>query len=389
MCHEGVCPIGSTFIYSLKACGGMGDIRKVSEVHALIVGTCLLQENDFIGSTLVDMYATCGMLREAQDVFDRLPVQNLVSWTALLSGYVGQSLGQEAIHYFERMQDEGLIASDAVLLACILGACIIIGNLPDGQRIHAEIMQKGLETNVVVANTMVDMYAKCGLLLDAQKIFDEVQEKTVVSWTSLINGYIKLGFYEESLESFHQMQEEGNYMDSSAFICSIKACSILVDIHKGQRVHGDITRLGFLEIDNCGIMGSSLLNMYVKCGHICEAQHVFDNILIQDVVSWTTLIGGYAENGHYSKEVLNHLNHMQRVSMDINSITLAYGLKSCATVGATTKGYVIHADVVRKGSDEDLHVSGILVDMYAKCGLLLEAENVFHNLSCKNVISWT
>eukprot|EP00250_Pteridium_aquilinum_P018310 c24031_g7_i1 orf=367-1065(+) len=158
----------------LKAFTKSKELYKGSRIHADIVNRGILKTNVFIGSSLINMYAKCGALKKAREVFDELPIRNVVSWNALIAGYAQHGHGEEALICFDGMQRDGLSA-DAVTFACILKACGSIGAVERGNTIHVEMVEKGLlSKNIVLGNALVDMYTKCGALGKAQAAFDEL-----------------------------------------------------------------------------------------------------------------------------------------------------------------------------------------------------------------------
>eukprot|EP00250_Pteridium_aquilinum_P017803 c23789_g13_i2 orf=2-505(+) len=165
------------------------------------------------------MYANCGMLVEAQDVFDELPSWDIVAWTALITGYAQHDYGDQALTCFELMQLGGF-SPNAFTFAGILKACGSVGASARGQEIHAKVLREGLlERDFVVANALVDMYAKWGLLQKAQEIFDRVRVRDVLLWNSLIGGYAQHEHGEEALDYFKEMRLEGFSPDVMTFAC--------------------------------------------------------------------------------------------------------------------------------------------------------------------------
>eukprot|EP00250_Pteridium_aquilinum_P035280 c9067_g1_i1 orf=372-1232(+) len=184
--NESLYPSGHTFAALLKACMLLKDWVGGLELHAEVARAGLLERNVFIGSTLVHMYVKCGFLSKAQQAFDRLPVRDTVLWTALMTGYLENGLGEDAINCFERMQFDN-VTPDALTIVCGLKACGSVGAVEKGQDIHAETERHGFfKRDIVVGNTLVDMYVKFGLLSTARQVFDSLVGRNVVSWNALI-----------------------------------------------------------------------------------------------------------------------------------------------------------------------------------------------------------
>lgn len=362
----------------------MKDAEQGRVLHADISTQGFLKTDVYVGCALVDMYAKCGSLAKAQDVFDMLPVRNVVSWTALITAYVKHGHGDKALHCFEQMQQEGL-SSDSVTFTCSLKACGIIRAIDKGRAIHSDLTRKGLEKDSAIGSTLVDMYAKCELLSEAEKVFEKLPVRNVIAWTALIAGYTDHGHGKEALNCFKQMRQEGVYPDAVTYICSLKACSLVKASQNGRAIHAEISRKG-LESDL--IVGSTLVDMYVKCGLLTKARAVFDKLPVRDVVLWTTLMDGYAEHGS-EEEALNCFNLMRHQGFSPAAATFVCGLKACSNLGSTIKGQELHSEITKKGLERDLLVGNTLVDVYAKCGSLADAKDVLEKLPTRDVITWT
>eukprot|EP00250_Pteridium_aquilinum_P021071 c25021_g19_i1 orf=3-683(-) len=161
MCAEdSVIPSGHTFVAVLKACAKLRNLREGIKIHKEISKSAALKRNPFIGNALIDMYAKCGLLAKAQQVFEALPGRSVMSWNALITAYVEHGHCEKALECFEQMQSEG-VHPNAVTFACSLKACGNIGASKKGSDIHAEIAKKGLlKGDLVLGNALVDMYAK-------------------------------------------------------------------------------------------------------------------------------------------------------------------------------------------------------------------------------------
>lgn len=381
---RGVSPCAITLVYSLKACSSIRASDKGIAIHAKIVKLGL--EGDIaICKTLVDMYARCGLLAEAQTVLYTLLDQNVVSWNALITGYVEHGHDEEALNVLEEMRSEG-ICMNAVTFVWSLKACGNLGAADEGQAVHDECVRKGLEEDLFVSSALVNMYAKCGLLAEAQDLFDKLPAQTHVAGTALIAGYSECGYGEEALSLFKQLKKKRTFIDAVTLVCSLKACGSIGARNVGTEIHTEIELKGFLEKDS--YIGISLVDMYMKCGLLAEAQNVFDQLLVRDVVLWTALIAGYAEHG-CDREALDCLKEMQKEDISPNAFTLVCCLRSCIYIGATVRARGLHAEIISKGWETEVLVGNTLINMYAKWGLLAEAQAVFDKLSVQKVIAWT
>eukprot|EP00250_Pteridium_aquilinum_P019884 c24620_g11_i1 orf=563-1528(+) len=212
-----------TIMALIKAYAKLSDVERAQEVHAQSVNNGF-DRDVYIGSSLVHMYAKCGLPFIAQQVFDKLPVRDVVSWTVLIAGYAEYGYCEKSLYCYERMKLNG-ICPNAVTFICSLKACGCMGASFEGIEIHTEIARNGLLIrDNRVGNALLDMYVKCGLLAKAQELFYELPVQDIVSWTTLIVGYTQHERGEEALNCFDQMQLQGISPDAVMFVCSLKAC---------------------------------------------------------------------------------------------------------------------------------------------------------------------
>ena len=387
---EGISLDAASFVCILRACGMSGSITKGEEVHAEIDRHGLLDANLLVGSTLIDMYAKCGLLAKAQEVFDRLPIRNVVSWNALTAGYAAHGQVEEALGCFRDMKLDGIYPDDATY-ACVMKACgstRMTGSII--REIHAEIARRELpERNLLVANTLINAYARHGFLSRAKETLKKLLVRDVFSWTSLMTGCIEHGHGEAALECFQQMQEECISPDTTSFVCCLKACGMIPAITIGEELHRKIEECGISASKDLAL-GNSLLHMYAKCGMLEKAKQVFDELKSRNIVSWNALITGYIENRYHEKAMECYDKMKAAGILSPNSITLVSVLNVCDDVGAIDKVVEIHGEIESQELlEKDLIVGNVLLKIYAKWGLLAKAQQVFEKLHGRNIISWT
>lgn len=246
------------------------------------------------------------------------------------------------------------------------------------------IVKQGLEEDLFVANTLVDMYAKFGLLTHAQKVFDTLSVRDAISWNVLLTGYAEHGHGEEALSCFEQMQLENISPNCVSFVCALKACGSLGAIDKGQELHGMIESKG-LETDL--VIGSTLVDMYGKGGLLAKARGVFDKLLVRDKVVWNALMAGYVEAGN-GEEALLCFEQMLQEGISPDFVTLICISKACGIIGAFAKSGKVLCMIRGEGLEGNLMVGTSLIDMYARCGMLASAHEVFEKLSVQETVSW-
>ncbi|KAI5068866.1 hypothetical protein GOP47_0017211 [Adiantum capillus-veneris] len=383
MNNEGVIPNAVTFMCGLKACGHIGNLDKGRDIYADLAKQGY--EKDLcVVSALVSMYIYCGCIKEAQAVFDGLPLKDVVLWTTLVGGYAERGHDREALMYLEKMQAESSIPN-AVTSVCGLKACGNLGSFSEGRAIHNNVMKHGFDDDEFVITALMDMYINCRLLHEAQNVFDKLAVKSRAAWNVLIGGLVDHNCGQEALERFKKMQSQGPSPDRIAFVCALKACNILGLVNKGQSLHMEIVKAG---LEKNIIVGVSVLDLYSKCGSVEEAEVVFGTLSIRSVVSWNALIMGYAQHG-YGEKALSSVSRMDEEGVPIDATTAVCGLKACLALGELNRGMWIHMQAEKQALIMENPVMGsALIDMYVKCNSLLEARNVFDGLVSKDVISW-
>ena len=319
-------------LLSLMKSYGKRKLRKrAGMVHSYLLKTGLFSKDVYVETGLLSMYAKCGCLHEAQEVFDGLSTRTIVSWNALISGYAQHGVNEKALSCFQKMREEGL-APDAITFVCILKSCSSMGNIEMGEEICAEICKTGLlRKDMLLQTALVDMYAKCGMIEKSRQMFDEPPKRSIESWNALISGYINHGLINEALEGFAQMRAEGLSSDPVTFLCILKACGLAQSLSLGEVIHVEIMKQNLLERDV--ILGNALIDMYVKCSMLERAQEAHDKLPRRNVISWSTLISGYAQHG-FGDKALDCLRKMKDEGLSSNVTTFIFVLKACGSTGS-------------------------------------------------------
>ncbi|KAH7415946.1 hypothetical protein KP509_14G067900 [Ceratopteris richardii] len=382
MCEIGLHPSKHTLVTLLKACTQLKNLRIGQEINDCIVQRGLDMDL-FVGSSLVDIYAKCGLLIDAIRIFEMMVSHNTVSWSSLIAAYTEHGLAEDALDCFRRMEDQRL-SPDEVTFVSVVKSCGLLQVRERTFEVCHEIIVRGYDRGRIIANSVVDMYAKCGMIAEATAVFNKIAVRDAFSWTALINAYSKYGTNEELLLRFEEMQLEGVCPDAAIFASVIKACSSLGDIETGRRIHRVAEEKQMhTELFVC----SSLVDMYCKHGFLLEAQDAFDKLPSRDLVSWNALLAGYAEHGP-GRKVISSFYRMQAEGVPQNPVTFLCALKACGNMGAVEIGREVHLECTLKAFDRDISVGSTLLDMYGKIGLLSEALYIFHSLHMRDVVSW-
>ncbi|XP_050244762.1 putative pentatricopeptide repeat-containing protein At3g13770, mitochondrial [Quercus robur] len=241
MLRSGTEPNEFTFATVLTSCIGSNGLNLGRQVHSFIIKTSF-ESHIYVGSSLLDMYAKAGRIHEAHGVFESLPERDVVSCTAIISGYAQLGHDEEALELFRRLQMEGM-SSNYVTYASVLTALSGLSALDHGKQVHNHVLRSELPSYVVLQNSLIDMYSKCGSLNYSRRIFDSMPERTVISWNAMLMGYSKYGMGREVVELFELMREENKVKpDSVTILAVLSGCS-----------HGGMEEKGleiFFEMEN-------------------------------------------------------------------------------------------------------------------------------------------
>eukprot|EP00250_Pteridium_aquilinum_P004686 c14888_g1_i1 orf=317-2365(-) len=377
----GVTPDIVTFLCVLKACAGVGALEQGRRAHDQVIRHKL--DSSACSNSLIDMYAKCGSLDDARCVFGGLSCRNIVSWGALMAGYVENGDACFSFGLFEQMTENGVQPNRAVFL-CIIKACICIGDIRKGRLVHFEVIKNGFDLELMVGNALMDLYMKFSCLEDALKVFDELPRPDIVSWDIRIAGLADNGCSFSALESYERMLSKGLKPDKYTYSCILKACAIEGVVCQGMLVHDQILRCG---LESNVVIANTLIDMYGKCGCIGEACKVFHSLASRDVVSWGTMIACCVQNG-FDGLALNFFERMHQDVVYPNKAVFMCALKACASAGTLVLGRGLHDQMIRGGLEIDLTVGSTLVNMYGNLGSLEEAVVVFNSMKDRNEVTW-
>ena len=371
-----------TYVKVLQMCCKANDLEAGKQVHDHIIQNGV-EPNIYVVNNLMKMYVDCGTVVDARQVFDKLVKKDVFTWTIMIGGYVQNNDGAESMEVFRKMLQEG-VEPDRITYMSILNACCSPVALEWGKEFHAQALKAGLECDVRVGTALVKMYAKCGSTKDARKVFDKLVKRDVVSWTVMIGAYAESGHVEEAFELFLQMQQEGLKPDAITYLSILNACSSPGALKWVKEVHGQAIKAG---LDSDVRVGTSLVKMYAKCGSIQDARKMFEKMVRRSVISWTVMIGAYAESGH-GDEAFETFLRMQQEGLKPDAITYLSLLNPCASPGALEWVKEVHTQAIKGGLESDVRVGNAFVNMYAKCGSIKDARQLFDKMVKRDVISW-
>ncbi|CAK9195424.1 unnamed protein product [Sphagnum troendelagicum] len=293
-----------------------------------------------------------------------------------------------------KMEEQGIPVVHSTY-AKLLRRCSEMRDLVEGKQVYSHMVQRGLQPNIFIGNVLLDMFVNSSASVeDAREVFDnKLVEKDVVSWSTMITGYAKHGHGKEAFELFCCMlQQEGVMPNTITYMSVLKACSIIIPngLECGEHVHAHIIESGF-EPDVR--VWTSLISMYTRCGRTLEwgrevHAHIVNSGLKWDVCVGTALISMYAKCG-VSEDAFKVYRELQQEGVGLNRVTYICILKACANLTALAEGRQLNLNIIEAGLGADIWIQNALIDMYAKCGSLVDARKVFDTMPQRDVVSWT
>lgn len=356
-------------------------INQGQQIHAHLIKTGLSQDAKH-RNHLINFYSKCKVFCHARKLVEESEKLDLVSWSSLISGYAQSGLGVEALLAFREMHALGVKCNEYTFPS-VLKACASKTNFMLGKQVHGVVVVTGFEPDVFVANTLVFMYAKCGQLVDARRLFEDIPEKNVVSWNALISCYTQNDLFAEAMALFQEMVAGGVRPDEFSLSTILNTATGLGDIRQGRKVHGYLIKLGY---DGDPFSSNALVDMYAKGGDLGGAITVFGNIPGPDIVSWNAIIAGCVFHDYHDK-ALELLDQMNRSGLCPNMFTLSSALKASAALGVPELGKQFHAKLIKMDIMRDPFVTTGLIDMYSKCHLMKDAIRVYLLMPEKDMVA--
>ncbi|KAF9671566.1 hypothetical protein SADUNF_Sadunf12G0060800 [Salix dunnii] len=373
---------------ALSSCASIKCSSHGLEIHGFLVKNGL-DSDEFLVSGLIEMYMKCGDIKNAENVFERirdneLVGRNMVVWNVMILGYVSNECLSLALELFVEMLKLG-ISPDSSTVVAVLVLCSQLLDLAVGKQIHGLILSLGLDGDVRVGTTLMEMYFKCGDPETSLQIFKRSQNYNLVMWGSVMLNCAQNGYPNEALQFFSEFMLDCGLPDPVILLAALRACSFLSLKPRGMAIHGFAIKMGF---DSDVFVGGALVDFYGKCGDMEYAQQVFYGLSTKDRVSWNALISGFAQN-KCADEALKAFRAMQSKQIKPNTVTMACILSVCTHLSVMILCKEVHCYLLRHwfGQTNAL-VNNSLISAYAKCGDIRSSWTVFEKLPVRNEVTW-
>ncbi|KAK2354722.1 pentatricopeptide repeat-containing protein, mitochondrial [Trifolium repens] len=392
-------------------------MQQALQIHSHIIVTGR-NNNLFLSTTLFSVYASQS-LHHSHILFSQITNPDVFLWNAIIKAYsltLHSPPPQHPFSLFKSMLSSS-ISPDSFTFPFLLKSCanLLISSTPQlGFQVHCHVVRNGFDSDVFVNNALLNFYCVFGDVDNAYKVFEESPVRDCVSYNTMINGFVRAGFVSCCFRVFGEMRGFSVRPDEYTFVALLSGCSLLEDYRIGRQVHGLVYR-------NLGYFGESVLlvnklvDMYAKCGYLDMAERVvrgvkagkgvveawtsllsayalrgevevarrlFEQMGERDVVSWTAMISGYSHAGCF-QEALELFVQLEGLGMKPDEVAVVAALSACARLGALELGKRIHRQYAGKNwtCGPNRWFTSAVVDMYAKCGSIDTALDVFRKTS--------
>ncbi|XP_058086024.1 putative pentatricopeptide repeat-containing protein At5g37570 [Magnolia sinica] len=369
MLEKDVPPNHYTFPLLVKICADLGSIQEGEKTHARIAKLGL--ESDlFVQNSLIHMYFSFGRIKSACRVFDASCESDMVTWNSMVDGYAKNGRIDDARQIFDEMPERDVVSWNAMI-----AGYAATGDLKSAKELFGAMPVR----DVVSWNSMIDGYAKIGEASLARELFDQMPDRNVVTWNTMLALCVRSKDYRECLRLFDMMMVEGETEPNEATLVSVlTACANLGMLDRGKWVHSYLRENRKIEHDV--LLLTALLTMYAKCGDMDSAREIFEKMPERSVVSWNSMIMGYAMHGHGEK-ALEVFLEMEKRGLMPNDVTFICVLCACAHGGMVLEGWW-YFDLMRRVYKIEPKVEhyGCMVDLLSRAGLLRDSEELIKKM---------
>ncbi|PIA58750.1 hypothetical protein AQUCO_00500593v1 [Aquilegia coerulea] len=364
----------------LKSCNCMEEFKQV-HTQFIKLGEC------FSAGSLITACALSewGSMDYACSIFRQFDHADAFTFNTMIRGYANECNSEAAILLYGEMQ-ERRVQPDNFTYPPLLKACSRQSALKEGIQIHGHVLKHGLQTDLYVQNSLINMYGKCGQIKLSSQVFENMDLRSVASWSAVISSLARFGMWYESLRLLADMTKGGWKADESTLVSVLSSCSHLGVLDFGRCIHGSLLRNMFgLNV----IVQTSLVDMYIKCGCLEKGKYIFQQMRKKNHLSYSVMISGLAIHG-CTEDALSVFSDMLKEGLVPDETVYVGVLTACSRAGLVQEGW----DYFRRMEIEHnikatLEHYGCMVDLMARVGMLKEAYDLIKSMPIKpNDVVW-
>ncbi|CAI0394664.1 unnamed protein product [Linum tenue] len=333
-------------------------------------------------------------VHHARSLFFSFPEPDRFLCNVLVKGLASNESPRSAIAAFKRLRERKSIdlGPDNFTYAFVIPAAASVGDVKVGISLHGQVIVGGFCSDLFIGSALIDLYFKLGRDDMARKVFDEMPERDAVLCNTMVSGLGRSSRFEDSIGIFRRMVSgDGPKVDCTREKVNPSTIVGLIPVH---------SPFGHLLLTNCihdfsiksGMVShpsvsTALTTIYIRLNEMDSARRTFDESSEKTLASWNAMISGYAQNG-LTEAAVSLFQEMQMSNVSPNPVTITSILSACAQLGALSLGQWVHGLIKSNKFDSNIYVSTALIDMYAKCGSIVEARRLFESIPNKNDVTW-
>ncbi|KAJ6802248.1 putative pentatricopeptide repeat-containing protein, mitochondrial [Iris pallida] len=361
----------------------VGNPLTLARIHALLILTGSLSRTPHAPAHLIAAYSRLEDIPAARSVLRTTSRPSILAYNSLLIALSRCGSPHQVLSLYRHLLSVGRPLPDSSTFTVSLKACAQLSDLSSGVEVRSHADSLGYSRDLFVCSSLVNLYAKCGDMEGAAEVFDGMPKRDLVSWTTMVTGFVNARQPVEAIQAYRRMRLDGVEEDGIVMVGLARACAELGDTRMGRSVHGHLIRLG-MRMDV--VVETCLVDMYAKNGEMEAAGMIFDRMRCKNVVSWSALISGYTQNG-LAGDALQKLIEMQDHGFQPDLVALVSTSSACSQIGFLKLGRSVHGFIMRRMELERI-LGTALMDMYSKCGSLSSARALFDRISLRDSVLW-
>ncbi|XP_022739815.1 putative pentatricopeptide repeat-containing protein At5g08490 isoform X2 [Durio zibethinus] len=423
MLKGSIAPNDSTIVNILPVCASFTKNAACylgKEIHCFLLRRTEMGADVSVCNALVSFYLRAGRMDKAELVFKKMESRDLVSWNAIIAGYVANGYWLRALDLFQELVSAKMFGPNSVTIVSILSACAHLKDFQVGKAIHGYILRNScLYADTSVANALVSFYVKCNDPAAAYQTFFMIPWRDLVSWNSILDALAECQYDAQFQEHLSCMFGEGFRPDFITVLAIIRFCVCFSSLVKVKETHSYCLKAGMLLDDSEPAVINAIIDAYAKCGKMEYATRIFQSLSVRkNLVTFNSMISGYVNSGSYDEafmifngmsvrdltswnlmvqacaendcpgQAFNLFHELQAQGMKPDAVTIMSILPVCAQMASVyflkqCHGYAIRACL------QDVRLNGALLDLYAKCGSIWSAHKLFQLTPVKDLVMFT
>ncbi|XP_019177959.1 PREDICTED: pentatricopeptide repeat-containing protein At4g30700 isoform X1 [Ipomoea nil] len=368
------------FVVSGVSSSGYEKFGGLLHGHAIVSG---YGSDLFVGSALVDMYMNFERIGHACKVFDGITGPDTVVWNTMVSGLARNCCFDDAVRVFRNMVVSGT-PFDSTTLSVVLTAVAELQALRLGMMVHCLAVKAGYHFHDYVITGLISAYSKCGDVKTAEMLFEHIRKPDLIAYNAMIAGFSCNNEIESSVRLFNKLLVSEQKVKSSTIVGLIPVYFPFGHLDLTCSIHGLCVKTGMITNPS---VSTALTTVYSRLNEIESARQLFNESPEKSLASWNAMISGYTQNG-LTEMAISLFLEMQKLDIHPNPVTITSILSACAQLGALSIGKWVHELINKENFESNIYVLTALVDMYAKCGSIDKARQLFDAMLEKNVVTW-